>query len=413
MKRIILVSTLALASALAVACANPADDTELPDGGADSGDSGARVDSGADGGTADTGVDAGDTDTGAGDSGADAGAGYAFMVVRLGGTAGDGGADSGPLSNAAAPVFLDERRSSDGMLLRTLALPTTPSGSNAPLTMSGTATTEGALSRSGDGKYVVLAGYAAAPGTATVASTTSMSTNRVVGRVDANGAVDTSTRLDSAYNTAAIRAATSGDGTSFWTSGAAGSQTSGGAWYVAHGQTGGTQIFTGQTNMRVVGVFASQLYGSTQAGATLRLFTIGSGLPTTAGQTATELPGVTNTASPHGFVLLDLSNQVSGLDTAYVANDSSVANGGGVEKWTSNGSTWTLVATFKDGLTNGAIHVAADVVGANVVVVATTVESPARVVRYVDDGQNLMPKGVALTTAQPNTTLRGVALSPQ
>ena len=41
-----------------------------------------------------------------------------------------------------------------------------------------------------------------------------------------------------------------------------------------------------------------------------------------------------------------LGASVTGLDTLYVADDSSQANGGGIQKWVSNGSTWTKIATF-------------------------------------------------------------------
>jgi hypothetical protein len=49
----------------------------------------------------------------------------------------------------------------------------------------------------------------------------------------------------------------------------------------------------------------------------------------------------------------------------------------------------------------------------NVHVVASTVENPSRVVRYIDDNQNLMPMVNVLTTAQPNTQFRGVSASPK
>jgi hypothetical protein len=125
------------------------------------------------------------------------------------------------------------------------------------------------------------------------------------------------------------------------------------------------------------------------------------------------LPGVPTTIAPNGFVLLDLNNQVAGVDTVYVADTRAINSGGGVQKWTYDGMTWTLKATFAQGLASAPYFVAADKVGADVVVVATTQETPNRVVRYIDDGQNLMPTGFALSTAQPNTNFRGIALSPK
>lgn len=411
------------------------------DNGTDAGaDSGTKPDSGAkaDSGTPDSGdtTDSGAQDTGAQDSGggtdasndgaandgaasdggggADGGLGYNLMVVRVGGAILDGGAEAGTLTAAAAPVYLEERRSSDGLLVRTLTMPQVSNGNNQPFTLSGNSTTEGGLTRSGNGSYVVLGGYAAIPNTAAIAGTTSAGTNRVVARVDAAGNIDTTTRLDAAFSTTNIRGAASNDGTAFWASGASGASMSGGVFYVTLGQTGGTQIFSSQLNMRQVGVFGGQLYGDTQAGNTLAIFSIGNGLPTMANQMGTNLNGVTTAnTTPNGFILLDLNAQVAGVDTAYVADTRAVMSGGGVQKWTYDGMTWTLKATFTQGLTSNPLYVTAAKVGADVVVVATTAESPARLVRYIDDGQNVNPNSFVLTTAQPNTVLRGVAVSPQ
>jgi hypothetical protein len=198
----------------------------------------------------------------------------------------------------------------------------------------------------------------------------------------------------------------------FWTTGAA---TSGGMWTIAHGTTGGTNVYNTITNLRQPGVFGGQLYMSTQAGTTRGIYSIGNGLPTTAGQTGTVLTGLGSaSATPNGFVLLDLNNQVPGLDTAYIANDATVANGGGVEKWTKSGTTWSLQTTFKDGLpAQGINYVTAAQVGQSVVIVATSNETVSRVVRYIDDGNNMNPMITVLATEQPSTRFRGVAVSPQ
>jgi hypothetical protein len=373
----------ALAAALS-ACAAPQhlfdDDSGTPEAGpkADSG-----LDAGGGDGAADSGPD-----------GADAGPpGFDFMVVRVG--AGDGG-----LTAVAAPVFLDERRSSDGMLVRTVALPTVLMGNNRPLTLSGTAATEGVLTASGDGKYVVLAGYAAAPGTAAISTTTSATVNRVVGRVDVGGTVDTSTRMTNAFSGDSVRGACSNDGTAFWTTGNGTLVATAGVQYAALASAGtSTQVFSTVTNMRSCLIAGGRLYGGTAAGAALRVFTIGMGLPTTAGQTGTNLPGMVTTNQPQGFTL-------------YVADGRAVASGGGVQKWTLAANTWSLATTFSLGLSAGAAGVAAAKVGNDTHVVATTLETPARVVRWVDDG-TLSPMGSSLTTAQPGTTFRGVAASPK
>lgn len=370
-------------------------------------DSAAPVDGGIDSAAPDAGGDAGQ-DAGPtllGDAGT-------FMVVRV------GAPDGGALSSAAAPVALEERRFGDGNLVRTIAMPVAEAGAQKPLTLRGTATTEGTLTTSGDGAFVVLAGYAAVPGTADVAGTASATTPRVVARVAKNGAIDTSTLLDAAFSAKSVRAAATADGTAFWVSGENGNGSTGGIYYVAQGTTGGTQILATPENLRAVGLFGGQLYADTQSGSggnTLRIFSVGAGAPTTAMQTGTQLPGITNAnTTPHGFVMLDRDAAVAGVDVMYVADTRGLATGGGVQKWKLAGGTWSLATTFKNGLTAAPVNVAAKPVGMDVVVVCVTLDNPAKVVRFVDDGVNLDPVGVTLATGTANAAqYRGVAVAPE
>src|SRR5689334_17594313 len=84
--------------------------------------------------------------------------------------AGDG---STALSGNAAPVFIEERNPTTGAIVQTIAMPTAVSGSNRRLTASGSATTEGYLSVSADGQYLVVTGYDADVATSGVAGTAS------------------------------------------------------------------------------------------------------------------------------------------------------------------------------------------------------------------------------------------------
>ncbi|HEY2148784.1 MAG TPA: hypothetical protein VGH32_12665, partial [Pirellulales bacterium] len=145
------------------------------------------------------------------------------------------GTGQATLSSAATPVFVDEYTTA-GVLVNSIPMPTAASGTQLPLTASGTATSEGYLNLSQNSQYLVLTGYAATPGTASVASTTSASTPRVVARIDANGNVDTSTNFTSAYSGNNIRSAFSTDGTTIWTSGT-GSSSTGGVWTINFGAT--------------------------------------------------------------------------------------------------------------------------------------------------------------------------------
>ncbi|WP_272426491.1 hypothetical protein [Polyangium jinanense] len=338
---------------------------------------------------------------------------------------GSGGGGSGPLpivllrigdgvttlSSAAAPVSL-EWRLTDGSATPgapgTTSMPQVISGSNYQLTLSGTASSEGHLSLSANGKYVFLAGYAADVGTLNVST---QIVSRVVGRVDASGNVNTSTLLTGAFNGSNVRGATSSDGTSIWVSG--NSTTTGGIHYTTLGSSSPTQILSNPLNTRCVHASGGQLYATSGAGTFVNVFTVGAGLPTSTGQTATSLPGLpTLGASPYGFVVLDLSAAIAGPDTLYVADDRSPANGGGIQKWTFDGASWSLAATWNDG-TAGVRGLAATPWGGGVRIVATTAENNEnRVLTLFDDG-SAFPEIVIATIAPLNTVFRGVAFAPQ
>src|SRR5205085_8054048 len=85
-----------------------------------------------------------------------------IVIYRVG----DGGATLGSTGTA---VFLDEYTPA-GVLVQSVAMPT--AGSSGRLVASGTATTEGFLTRSEDGRYLVVPGYDAALGATVTTSTT-------------------------------------------------------------------------------------------------------------------------------------------------------------------------------------------------------------------------------------------------
>jgi hypothetical protein len=318
-----------------------------------------------------------------------------FTLVRV-------GTGAAALAASATATFLETYYPTlvGGAPVSVVALPTTASGGNQALLLGGTSGTEGGLSRSADGHYVTLAGYAGAAGSATTGTT------RVVGRMDAAGNVDTSTRLaSSAFSGQSVRGATSLDGQNFWVSGN-GNTSSGGVWYVplgaSGGTMGGTQIVTAPNNARLVNVFGGQLYGSAGSVPYTNVFTIGTGTPTMAGATATSLPGMPTTTGPTplGFVLFDLNPNVPGLDTMFVADSS-------LQKWTFDGTTWTKDATFTV-VSSSCLGVTGWVTSTGVTLVVTTSASALR----VDVPTTGTPTSTTLFSAATNTAFRGVALAP-
>ena len=330
-----------------------------------------------------------------------------FLVLRVG----DGVA---ALSSASTAGFLEHHNLDGTTAGTTVNLPVAVSGANKPLTFAGTSTSEGGLSLSGDGHYVTMAGYAAAPGVAAIAGTTSAVNNRVVGRLDAtliaSTGLDTSTVFPAAFSAANIRSATTNDGTSFWASGSAGA-----VEYISFGGVTATQLNTTPTNIRFLHVIGGQLYGTSGSGAFVNVFSVGTGLPTMSGQAATSFPGmpVASGPSPYSFVLLDRNAAVAGLDTLYVADDRAVGvNTGGIQKWTFDGTTWTLIKTLTAGAA-GFRGLAGVVTGANVTLIATTTATSANaIVAFVDDG-SAAPVGTVIATAPTNTVYRGIAFAPK
>jgi hypothetical protein len=241
-------------------------------------------------------------------------AGGNLVVVRLG----DG---VNTLSNAAQAVFLDEYTTA-GAPMHTVALPTAVAGANLQITNSGTATSEGYLNLSGDGRYLICAGYGTNPGTTAVASTPSATVPRVIARVDMAGNVDTTTGLNVAFSANNVRSATSTDGTAFWVAGANSSIT-----LVSLGAATGLQVSTTQPNCRVVQIANGQLYTSSGSNSFTCINTVGTGLPTTTGSVVTPLPGMpTSAGSPYDYFFAD-------AQTLYVADDRTTGLGG-IQKYT-------------------------------------------------------------------------------
>ena len=310
---------------------------------------------------------------------------------------GDG---SAAVTSAATAILLKEFTKT-GTAVQSIALPTAVSGNNRILTQSGTAGSEGALNLSADGKYLTLVGYDAAPGTAAVAGTTSAANNRIVGRVDANGSIDTSTRISTAYSANNIRSAVTNDGTGFWVAGP-----STGLSYVTFGSTGAsTQL--NSLNSRVVNIFNGQLYDSSASGTNIGVNTVGTGLPTTAGQTVTLLPSLTGSPNSYAYLLLDRDAGVAGLDTLYIADQTA-----GLLKYSFDGANWTGRGSITGTLTGltGVIN------GGNVDLFATNGTGAGNsLVKFTDTtafNSSLTGSFTTLATAQTNTVFRGVAFAP-
>lgn len=314
---------------------------------------------------------------------------------------GDG---SAALSSAGTALFLKEYTPA-GVASYSMAIPTTTAANG--LVTSGSATSEGLITRSADKSYIIIPGYFANAGTASIAGTSSTVAPRGIGKVSASGGY-TLAASGSFFSANNIRSATSDGAGNYWGSGA-----NDGIDYFGT-TTASATVVTTTTNNRVIGIFAGNLMYSSGSGSTARGIYQVSGLPVSGTTTATEILATGSTSSPYGFAV-----DAAGT-TLYVADDrafsSTSTQAGGVQKYTWNGSAWTFQYTLQCGnaSTIGARGLVVDFSGTNPVLYVTTAEGSAnRLISMTDAGAASGSSATLLATAATNTIFRGVAFSPE
>ncbi len=338
------------------------------------------------------------------------------VVYRVGDPSGD------PLANTGNQVFMDEYTPS-GTLVQSIALPTSDSGSNHALIASGTAVSEGGLSRSTNGQYLVFLGYDDTPPAA--GSLSGLPDARTVGRLAIDGTVDTSTLISSfpGATTDNPRSVASDDGTHFWASGG-----KSGLEYVTLGSFSGTALTSAAStnSFRNLVINNGQLYVSSQSSG-FSVATVGSGLPTSGSNTITNLPGMPITGSHvSAFFFAHLNTGVGGTapDTLYVTDDTNpVAPGanGQITKYSLEGSNWvnkgSVTAPGIRGLT-GAVNSSSSLAAPTVTMYGSTGSGSGAggsLYAYVDTtGYDVAPTGTVTTiaTAGTNQVFRGVDFAP-
>ena len=190
----------------------------------------------------------------------------------------------------------------------TFSLPTVATaGGNEALTNSSYSVSEGELTLSTNGLYLVTGGYNDTVSAWAPQQTFSPASviNRVIGTVDGNSNINTTTDLTDAYSGDNFRGVASTDGTQFWTSGHAGSHaamtmsiTRSSARPLRRPSPVADSTYNPE-NINTVEIFNGQLYeGVRSAGgptAPAGIYQIGTGLPTTGGQTETLFISVPQT----------------------------------------------------------------------------------------------------------------------
>ena len=307
-------------------------------------------------------------------------------------------------TSAGTPVSLVEYNT-NGALQQTLSLPdaaTRPTASPYNLMDGGSATSQGELTRSADGTKLVVPGYNGISSDSPIASSSAATVSRTIGVVNNAAAVDTS-RSYSMLSGNNYRSVASTDGTVFWAGGAPG---------LVYVNASGTLKTNCTANVRAVNVFNNTLYYSTGSG-TAGIYQVGTAgtLPTTATTSNLLITVGGSSPSPYGFSINPAGT------VAYVADDRTVANGGGIIKYTNNSGTWSAaVYALSPGTgsatTFGARGLVVDWSGVNPVIYATTTEAGTnRLVAITDTGTG-SDTATLLATAGATQIFRGIAFAP-
>lgn len=322
-----------------------------------------------------------------------------IVVVRI-------GTGAIPMTaGTAQPVYLDEYTPC-GELVRSIAMPVTVSGSNRRLTLPPASAdyTEGFISLSEDGQYLALGGYDAATGTTAVTGSTSTTVNRVVGIIDAAANVNTATAFSNRFSAVSIRSAIT-DGSNVWAAGG-----NGGIVYATAGSTGTSNTLLTSTTGRCLGIYDGQLYATSTA-TNLRMARAGSGLPITAGQTMTNLPGYPATGgNPLQFFMASLNGSDT-VNVLYIADNNLLKKYSMVAgSWVANGSIGVSGDKYR-GLTG-------TVSGNDVILYALRRnDTGGEIIKYTDNtGYNASfanLKATIIVQAGSNRVFRDLSMAPQ
>ena len=309
-----------------------------------------------------------------------------LAVLRLG----DGTEALGSSGNS---VFIDQF-TTNGTLAGSIAI---PDNTTNALLISGSASSEGALTRSADGRLLLLAGYNIAFTNSASSLPNSSSTNvpRALGALDAFGKFTFVGVTTNQYGGNNMRSGTSDGHGNYWGAGA-----SSGTFYFGGGPTNTVQ--TNIVNSIVIQDLGGNLYFST-AKTTPGLWKI-PGTPTIPVTNAAVFLSAGSKASPYGFALN------ASATTAYLADDT-LKGTGGIQRWDFTNSAWAMTYAFTSLTNIGARGVAVDFSGAQPVIYATTAEnSTNRLVAISDNGAASTVS--TLATAGVNQIFRGVAFAP-
>lgn len=282
-----------------------------------------------------------------------------------------------PLSDSAQQVSLVEF-TSNGSFVQSVAGNFTGS---TFLSQSSIATSHGYLN-SYNG-LTAVPGYTSSYNTDNVASQNTKATYILASNLTGSRILNSSTS-PIPFSGNSYRSSIPVSSTTFYCSGTGSSLTTGGVWY--YNGSNYIQIYgsTSPTfNIRNIEIYNGQLYISTGAGSARGIYAVGTGLPTTSGQSISlELSNDQTNSSPYGFYI-----SPDGC-TAYIAEDGNAGSSTiyGIYKWVKINNVWTYQYNFQCY----ARGLAVDYSGANPKLYVTTAVSASisatSIIQLTDNG---------------------------
>jgi hypothetical protein len=309
---------------------------------------------------------------------------------------------NGSIASSGAPGFLNDYSPFGGPSQVQVALPTT----GAKALIFGGSSYDGALSLSADGRSVVVEGYNVPIGFITSAIDSSSTSGaspvpRAVGSVNADG-IFTLNATTAQFSAGTIRSAVADGSGNFWAGGG-----NSGIVYLGSNSPAAT-VSTVSSSTRDLGFVNGSIYFSeTGSGDGVMAF---SGAPKTAAPPTLILNTAgtgTGTSSPKGFAFNPA------LTIAYVADNRTAANGGGIQRFNWNGSAWVYAYTLGNTVTASqeVYDLAVNFSGISPILYAVSGESSANCLITVTDTGAGSAYAV-LETAPTGDAFRGVSLAP-
>lgn len=291
---------------------------------------------------------------------------------NLEGTTSGGTATSGKNTNGtkSVQIFLDEYKlATDGNsleLVQTLPLYDDVNGTNNPITTFGWDNVEGYMTRSYDGRYLIVPGYGVQKGTE-LASTYATNTagnrsnrdnvQKTVAVIDYQKNINSQTLLPSTlFSNRAFSGATSYDGTDLWLSGGWGVNLIDGPYYAEKGGTTAVNLLSDANRLygsREIKIFNNQLYaveGFTSAASSnaFNFHKIGEGLPkTNSPENVRALQNLNVTAAFMDMRSIFIAKLPNGKVVVYTANSHTNGQHRGIRKYSQKAD-----GTFINNYTN-------------------------------------------------------------